>query len=275
MDEYNHLSDEEKLKAENDFLKMKLALERDMHLSASSEDTELPPDVENKFLKSIIEFERQFDTNKKTVVFDKIGRPTHFLPVDQLDDAKIEKEYKKLVQYLNKHGIDFNVLSPNITTRELYRFLTEEFFEQEIDDINVPGMIVGFIYDEFYPDPFYENERLVRDDVMRDIFRTEELFFDIYYNKTLIFNDTELSFEDFKTRIQRFKNLCTKLNLCKCEIINCSIQDNVCIVEGSYKALAFFGKEKQFYQKDLKAQLSKNELGFWEVTGLWLENFNP
>lgn len=142
----------EMLKDENEFLKMKIIAEHGVHFSSGKEQMNVPPDLENDFLKHIIEFEKQFELNKKIKVFEKIGKPQHFKLVNEIFDAEIEKAWQTLSAHMSDYGIQLSACSPKVTSRELYRFATEELFELEIDDIDIPGMMNGFIYDEFYPD---------------------------------------------------------------------------------------------------------------------------
>ena len=64
MDQQQQQPSEEQLKAENDFLKMKLMLEKGAEFHTSGDSMELPPEAENMFLKNIMEFERQFDQDQ-------------------------------------------------------------------------------------------------------------------------------------------------------------------------------------------------------------------
>ena len=51
--------EEEKLKAENDFLKMKIMLERGA--TFGGDNSELPAEIENAFLNNVMAFEKQFE----------------------------------------------------------------------------------------------------------------------------------------------------------------------------------------------------------------------
>lgn len=138
MDEFAHLEGNEKLKAENDFLKKKLMLERDISFE-SEMDNKIPAELENSFLKNVIAFENQYEQQKRIRLFDKIGRPQIFRPVNEIADDGIGKALDDLLSYLSEHHIQLDVCSPNITTRELYRFATEELFEYEMDDMDLPA----------------------------------------------------------------------------------------------------------------------------------------
>ena len=138
MEEFENMSEEEKLKAENDFLKMKMMLERGAEFEKTEKGNELSADIENQFLRNIMEFEKQFDQHKITTVYDKIGRPSQFKPVTEIPDTEIEDAWNELYNYMFDHGVDLTATNPNVTARELYRFTTEELFEHQTDDIVSP-----------------------------------------------------------------------------------------------------------------------------------------
>src|SRR4030095_5347224 len=68
---------EEEIRNENEFLKMKLMLERGAVFGPCDNEA-LPAAVENEFLNYIAEFEKQADNPIQTTVFKKIGSPQHF-----------------------------------------------------------------------------------------------------------------------------------------------------------------------------------------------------
>src|SRR5438046_2031878 len=103
MEEFENMSEEEKLKMENDFLKMKMMLERGAEFEKTEEGDELPADIENQFLRNIMEFEKQFDQHKIITVFDKIGNPTQFKPVNEIPDDAIEEAWTELYNYMHDH----------------------------------------------------------------------------------------------------------------------------------------------------------------------------
>ena len=143
---------------------MKLMLENGAEFEKTEDGVHLSPQVENEFLNYINAFEKQSQNQNYIKVFDKIERPVHFKPASQIPDNEIKVAWETLQEYLQRYHISLDVCSPNVTVRELYRFTTEELFEHEMSDVNVPGMMHGFIYDEFYPDRLYDNTRCAVDD---------------------------------------------------------------------------------------------------------------
>ncbi len=272
--EPDSLNEEEKLKAENDFLKMKLMLERGAYMGGENE--ELPADIENQFLNNVMAFEKQFEERKTIKLFDKIKRPQHFKPVADISDKEIEEAYNSLLEYLNEHSIDFSVCSPNIPVRELYRFITEELFEHDMDDLDLPGWTTNFIYDEFHPDPVYDNSRLVRQNLLYDIFRKKELFHDLDYAKEgFVFNNRQYDeFSAYKERISRFKSLFDEIELLESDVSHCQVGETVCEVKGSYKAIAKVGKDEMIYEGDFKVDLVLSDLGYWDMKRIVINGFN-
>jgi hypothetical protein len=275
VEDFNELNEEENLKAENDFLKMKMMLEHGAKFGGS-ENNELPAEIENVFLNNVMAFEKQFEERKTIKVFDKIGRPKHFKPVSDIRDKEIDKTWNELSNYLNKYGIDLDVCSPNITARELYRFTTEELFEYEMDDMNLPGFTTNFIYDEFHPDPVYDNSRLVQQNLLQEIFRKEDLFYDINYVKEeLIFNNKHYDdFNIYKERVNRFKSLFDEIELLESDVTHCNVSETICEVKGNYKAMARSGKNEIVYEGDFRVELILDDLGYWDMKRIEIDGFN-
>jgi hypothetical protein len=276
MEEYNDLNEEEKLKAENDFLKMKFMLEKGATFGGD-ENIELPAAIENEFLKNMMAFEKQFEQRKSIKVFDKIGRPGHFKPVKDIPDNQIDRAWNELREYINEYGIDLDACSPNISVRELYRFATEELFEHETDDMAIPGWTTNFIYDEFHPDPVYDNSRQVEQNLFRDIFSKTDLFYEIDYDKTgFIFNNKLYEErEPFIKMINQFKSLFDEIEVTEHNTTNCEVKDAHCVVKGNYRAMAKNDKDSIIYQGDFKVELILNDMDYWYFKNIQIEGFNP
>jgi len=276
QEDFLHLNDEEKLKAENEFLKMKLMLEWGGHFGGN-EDNELPPALENEFLNNIMAFESEFEKHQTIKVFDKIGRPLQFKPVDDVADGDIELAWKELDAYMRARDIHLDVCSPNVSARELYRFVTEELFGYETDDMNLPGWTTNFIYDEFHPDPVYDNSELVRRDLLYDIFRKEELFNELQYDSEgFVFNSKQYDeFDLFKEKINRFKSLFNEIELEQCEIHDCTVSNNGCTVMGSYRAKAKTGNDELVYEGPFSVELILKDTQYWYLKRIEIKGFNP
>lgn len=149
----------DELKFDNEVRKLKLSMEYGMDFNNVKSD--ISPEIENQFLQHIESFEKQYAQRKITTVFKKIGEP-EWKPVNEIPDDEIEKELEKLMTLMNKNGLDLDSIC-KVDSGEMYRFLTEELFKEEIDDMHLPGMTTNFIYEEFYPNHPYDIESRVKD----------------------------------------------------------------------------------------------------------------
>jgi len=84
---------EEKLKAENSLLKMKLTEELGMKSSQSNLDTA----VENEWLNYIYNYEKSFSDAKRITIYEFIGRPK-FKKVKDLNNKEITSELNRLFE---------------------------------------------------------------------------------------------------------------------------------------------------------------------------------
>ena len=138
---------EEDLHLENELLKLKMQAERG---AVFGEFNEVPPEVENIFLNNIQKFEEMWEKGEKVKVVDFIGGPAYRKSIDVSDrDLQIELEW--LLDILKENGMIVTSCE-NLDKRTMYDFITEEFFEYEIDDVRVPGMVQCFDYRAFHRD---------------------------------------------------------------------------------------------------------------------------
>jgi hypothetical protein len=276
MEESNHLSADERLSAENQFLKLKLMAEHGGQFYSVDDDKEIPTEIENQFLNNVIEFERQFSSGRTITVFEKIGSPQHFKSVSEIPEEEIEHAWESLYQHMAKHGVELSACSPRVTARELYRFTTEELFKHETDDIKIAGMMTGFIYDEFYPDHEYDNTRAATDDCMRAIFCKRPFEWTHHFAKQFQFNEyTVLSHDDFKAVINRFKDVYDEIELNDLNVESAGVLDNVCPVKGSYHVSVKLENEIIEYKGNWLVEFSYiGEWGYWYITHVKIEGIN-
>jgi hypothetical protein len=269
-----NLDDNESLKTENDFLRMKLMLERGAYFGG--ENKELPADIENQFLNNVMAFEKQFDERKRIKLFDRIGRPQHFKPVGDISDNEIEEAYKSLLDYLNEHSIDFSVCSPNIKVRELYRFVTEELFDHEMDDMNLPGWTTNFIYDEFYPDAVYDNTRDA-EDCIRFILKKESVEFMYHCRcKNLQLNGHHSLTEDKCIEVvNRFKLAYDGLEINEINVLECIVDGKESCVSGNYSITATSANENQQLTGNWKLIFERDEdFGYWYINNIQIDGID-
>ncbi|MBS1748839.1 MAG: hypothetical protein JST63_02930 [Bacteroidetes bacterium] len=269
-DDFSHLSEQERLKTENDFLKMKLMLEHGAKFSENENDQPpLPADLENDFLNYVMAFEEQSKNPKYIKVFDRIGRPGFFKPVAEVPDTAIDTEWEKLQDHLYKYHIILDVCSPNISVRELYRFTTEELFNYDMNDMNVPGMMTNFIYDEFHPDAVYDNSRMATNDCIEQILNEMALEFTSFYceDHLRLNNHFPLTIEQFKGLVQNFKSCYSNLRILKVACVDCTVRNTDSVATGSYSIEASTGMEIITLSGTWEVGMTLNEkFGGWYIS---------
>lgn len=134
------------LTTENELLKLKMMAEFGGDFAGSEH---LPPEVEHIFLKQISKFHQLHDKAEMVKIYDFIGAPL-YNHVHDLSDKEIKKELKKLLALLRKKGIVVETLG-GAGDKEMYRFVTEEIFMQQIQNIRMPNWTIHMLYEEFHP----------------------------------------------------------------------------------------------------------------------------
>jgi hypothetical protein len=140
---------QENMRIENEFLKIKLRAQYgeafQMGMSA-----DMPLEIENQFLKSMMAFEEEYANAEYVTVFERIGSPEYKHP-DELDEPAFGKCIKWLMKLLNNNDIKLEILDGPYDDKIIYRFITEELFAIKVESKPLAGMTCNFIYEEFHP----------------------------------------------------------------------------------------------------------------------------
>ena len=138
---------EENLRMQNDFLKMKMMAESGAWFGGEGG---LPAEIENQFLKNVMEFEKVNADAPSRTIYDLLDKPD-FEDEKNLDNEKFEAAFSRLNILLEDHGMDVG-FNRERDDRFKYNFITKELFKHETTFMPVKGMITGFLYEEFHPD---------------------------------------------------------------------------------------------------------------------------
>ena len=136
------------LRLENEIKKIKLALEHGSNFISPIDDN-LPPELEREWLDYIQQFEEELAKRKKILVYNLIGRPAYRL-ANNIPDTEITEELNKIRDLLHRNSITVDTIC-KVEDRELYRFITDELFREETNDLHIEGMTTCFIYEEYHP----------------------------------------------------------------------------------------------------------------------------
>ena len=143
---FSHDPDEE-MSFENEILKLKLQAERGAIFGGNRE--EIPPEIEQEFLKNVQLFEDSYDKAKMVSVYEYIGKP-NYKKLNELEPENVNIELVSILKLMCSKNVVLDVIEeydPSV----IYKFITEELFLAEISDFSLPGYTVNFIYEEFHP----------------------------------------------------------------------------------------------------------------------------
>jgi hypothetical protein len=205
---------EENLRMQNDFLKLKMMAESGALFGGEGD---LPPDIENQFLKNIMEFEKAYATSQPQTIFETLGKP-HFEDEKNLKGEEFKTAYRRLEGLLKKHGIRMNFVAKR-SNRFKYKFITTELFQHTTEMVAMKGMTVNFIYEEFHPD-HKEEITMMTSRFFSDFFE-RKLNIDTYYleDEQIQPNSTVISKHELIERfnmlyevVDRFENTSFKID---------------------------------------------------------------
>ena len=140
---------EENLKIENELMRIKLQAQYGEAFQMESNEG-LPPEIENQFLKNILQFEQEYVNMEFATVYERIGKP-FFKPLAEMQPGEILSAIKNLHSRMEEHGIVLNFCDGPYPAATMYQFITEEFFNHEVSKTAVGGMTDNFMYEEFHP----------------------------------------------------------------------------------------------------------------------------
>jgi len=174
MDEYeDNNNDKSKLRFENELKKIKLSLERDASFF-SPFDAEPSLELESLWLDHILKFEEAFNHRKSIVLYEKIGRPEYRI-VEDIPDNEMKNELERITEILFHHKIVVDTIY-EVDDREIYRFITEDLFAEEVEDIPIKEMIGHIIYEEFYPNHECDIRNLCKEFIVDVLNKQSELY---------------------------------------------------------------------------------------------------
>lgn len=238
------LDPDDDLKASNELMKLKLELEHNMQMNDTST---LSPEIENQWLNQIYNFEKQYRDAPRIKVYDFIGRPS-FSSADLLTSRQVRKELKRALSLLEEKSIVLDCCC-KYEDLVIYRFVTDELFEHEMDSFSVKGMIHHFIYEEFHPNHDYDLRRFAND-FIESIFnrKWEEQWGEHLLSSSIYFHGAEHTQPSISSIISIFQEAHTRLKVEKSNIENVTfdLNNNNGTVEAllEYKACPNQGKAR-------------------------------
>jgi hypothetical protein len=134
------------IQIENDIMRRKLQSEANAIIGIKKD---IPPELENIFLRNVLAIEEAGKNIRMTNLYDFLGKPEYKnIAVLQPDEVTIELE--RLKNLFTDKQVIIDVLD-TYDDATIYKFITEELFQQQTYEDIVPGMVRHFVYEEFHP----------------------------------------------------------------------------------------------------------------------------
>jgi hypothetical protein len=107
-----------------------------------------PADIASDLPAHVYSFEQAWKEAKPVKVFELLGKP-FFLREKQIDDKAIGNELDVIINVMRQNNISIAIPAGK-NARDIYRFVTEVLFEQEVDDLKMGCLGRNFIYRDDY-----------------------------------------------------------------------------------------------------------------------------
>jgi len=265
--------DLEKLRIENEIKRIKLSMQHGIDFHSAS-DSRLSSEAEGQWLDYVQQFEDSYKECKQITVYDMIGRP-EYRKVSEIADAELNAELEKIVDLLGINGICLDTIC-QVEERELYRFITEELFQKEADDMKVEGMVQHYIYEEFHPNHDYDIRRTWTEFIggLLDKERSFNLDYVGIMNEVKL-NGTKYKLKELGVKLALFRDAFDDFTLLRSKDLSVNIRPRTAEVEIDLKFLAMpdGSGEEQVFAGKAKFWL-KLQYDYWCISALDLPGFD-
>jgi len=238
-------------------------------------DPSLPADMEAEWLNYVEEFERQFEDCTRVTVREYLGYPI-VVSLSSIAPHFLEAELNQLLEFMYLHGVAMHFLS-DVDDGEAYRFIVEELFEEEIDDIRIPGMTTNFIYEEFYPNDEYD-AKIWAQDFLFSLFGHHREGIEIAFCRDELYTagGLPISHDDMMLKIDAFF-------IRHPSIIDTQIEPLTCALDGDYAEVDVWTtwtsvrtdpEEQWQYCGRSSFRLKRSDYGGWDVVKAKIAGFD-
>jgi len=251
----------------------KKELEKKYGAYFSQTSNNISPELEGEWLNQIGQFEQQFEKNETTTVWDYLGKPA-YRKASEIKSVEISEELNNLMDNMNQQHIVLDTLC-HVDERELYRFITEELFLHEIENIRINGMDTCFIYEDFYPNAEYDIRQLYDYFFRMTMAKMENIGgegYDLLYINTSDYEDANgknLDKNEVVKSINTFLDSFDYFEFISNEIENISINEDKTDAKLIFKIMykGCFNNSPEFmdYKGKGYLKLKPSEYGGWDI----------
>jgi hypothetical protein len=205
-------------------------------------------------------------------IFDKLGQPERFRRPAKIVPHSIQQELAALRKLMLENRIQLMVSSPNINDADLFQFLTGEFMDIRITDDGSP-LFHCFLYDDYRPDPFFDNEQAALNRCIRLILdKSLPCPEDLYMDELTLNQYGLLRKENAFHIIQEFKSHYDDIVVLEINPGSTSIHDLVCEVSGSHTTGFIRGNKCLLRTGRWNVRFGLNDKAEWKVEAVRIED---
>lgn len=217
-------NEEEKLRLENELLKLKMQAELGAEFGTVPGMETLPPELEREFLEQIIAFHQRRGENPPVLLREYFGNPV-FRPATELSAQELEDEWQRLGKLYEDKGLGVDFLTEYPLSLR-YDFMAGELMDKEVAPL--PGW--RFIYEEFHPNHDYDLRRRT-EEFMNGFFKGELNGF-FMSRQVITDDDRQIPLDEAQQLLERFHSLFADIKDWHYEVQNTSAQSDEEVAEG-------------------------------------------
>jgi hypothetical protein len=257
------IPNDDELRASNAVLKLKLELEHGMQ---SYQSNGLNPLLENQWLNYIYQHEQMHRQCGRVSVYDYVGRPA-FRTIENLKREEVTAELERLLNIMRQHGVQLDCIC-RYDDNDIYRFLTTELFNEEMDNIHMPGLVNHFTYEDFHMNHQHEIER-TGVELIRSIYQHEwrAEYDSVWLADTVKCNGIECDFERIDSIISDFQQRNTAVQIKELSITKISVDEENS--NGHLAATLVYALQDEVRMGVCSiAYKREEESGYWNITAI-------
>jgi len=240
-----------------------------------SEESDLDPDIESKWLDSIEAYERQYKDSRRVSVREFVGSP-QFKPLGEVPSEELDSELKNILELLELNNIVVDCIA-EVSAEDLYLFVTTELMDHEIDDIRIEGMKCHFIYEEFHPNDKYDAQQCAEEFLLHLFARRPNFLRHIIGNEEVSeLSGRRITQEGLWKLIHGFYDRYALFTNHTIDCVGCTLEGDLAMVtlRGEWTGLRSGSAESVTYKGDFEFRLKKSPYGGYDILRVTFPGFD-
>ncbi|MEM6262253.1 MAG: hypothetical protein AAGI38_07085 [Bacteroidota bacterium] len=252
------------LQFDNDVRKLRLLAQYGVEVQTNGL---LPPEFERLWLDELEDINEKAESKDGLSVFRYIGSPKYIPTADELFRTDVPEELTRLLLLLKEHHIEVQS-DRDVDPRELYRFITEEVFTEEVDQIPIQTKRKRYCYDDYHPDLQGEVRRSVTFFLNKLFEKQWKLVEGMLAQKVQAVKMTPLNREVFLEKLMRWFNTYQNPQLCGLGFEKVKIEQEEAFVT---TVISFWAKDHpEEIEVRVNFRLMRQDRDLWSISGVFI-----